>query len=188
MSGEVTLLLRAISKGDESAVSQLFAVVYDELHSRARAQLAGSLPQTLGATALVHEAYLKLTAGDSPQWNDRLHFCRVAAKAMRHIALDYARARKAGRRGGDARKVDIDVACFAIDDSAQSLVALDAALEALAGKSKRLAQLVELRFFAGLSVDDAATALSVSARTIKRDWRVARAFIYTRMSDHIHST
>jgi len=182
VSGNITQLLRAASTGDSDAVSNLFEFVYEELRLRARAQLAGSAPQTLGATALVHEAYLKLTAGDSPAWNDRAHFYGVAARAMRHIAIDHARARKAKRRGGDMGKVNIDIAHIPGDDTAESLLALDSALDALANRNDRLAKLVELRFFAGLSVEDSATALSMSPRTVKRDWRTARAFIHAQMS------
>jgi RNA polymerase sigma factor (TIGR02999 family) len=182
VSGEITKLLRAVSSGSDDAVSRLFEIVYEDLRARARAQLAGSAPQTLSATALVHEAYLKLTAGDSPEWNDRAHFYGVAATAMRHIAIDHARARQAQRRGGGGGKVNIDIAQIPIDDAAESLLDLDSALDALAKRSDRLAKLVELRFFAGLSVEDSATALSMSPRTVKRDWRTARAFIHAKMS------
>ncbi len=182
MSGKITKLLKAVSSGDEVAVSDLFEIVYEELRAKARAQLAGSAPQTLGATALVHEAYLKLTAGESPEWHDRAHFYGVAAKAMRHIAIDHARARQAQRRGGDVARVDIDIAQIPLEDSSGSLLSLDAALGALEQRSARLARLVELRFFAGLSVVESANAMSVSERTIKRDWRIARAFIHARMS------
>lgn len=183
MTGEITQLLRAVSSGDEDAVSNLFQIVYDELRAKARAQLAGSLPQTLGATALVHEVYLKLTAGDAPEWNDRAHFYGVAAKAMRHIVIDHARARKANRRGGKAVRVDMDIAEFPLPDASAALMSLDAALEALEKKSTRLARLVELRFFAGLSVAESALAMSTSERTIKRDWRLARAFIYAKLDE-----
>ncbi len=182
MSGEITRLLRAVSSGSDEAVSRLFEIVYEDLRARARAQLAGSAPQTLSATALVHEAYLKLTAGDVPEWNDRAHFYGVAATAMRHIAIDHARARMAKRRGGHASKVDIDIAEIPVEEAADALLALDDALDALAERSDRLAKLVELRFFGGLSVEDAATALAMSTRTVKRDWRIARAFIHAQMS------
>lgn len=182
MTGEITRLLKAVSSGDEDAISSLFEIVYEELRRRARVQLAGSAPQTLGATALVHEAYLKLTAGDSPEWHDRAHFYGVAATAMRHIVIDHARARQAKRRGGGEGRMDIDIAQISIDDAAESLLALDAALDALETRSERLAKLVELRFFAGLSVEDSATALSISTRTVKRDWRIARAFIYSQLN------
>lgn len=178
MSGEVTRLLHEVSAGDDGALSRLFEMVYDELRTRAGAQLAGSAPQTISATGLVHEAYLKLTAGENLEWNDRTHFYRVAARAMRQIAIDRARARNAARRGGNAVKIDLDAVQVSIDDSSEALLELDGALNALEKRSKRLAQLVELRFFAGLSVDESASAMSVSARTIKRDWRIARAFIH----------
>ncbi len=181
MSGEITRLLASVAEGDEHAIAQLFTVVYDELRARARAQLAGSAPRTLGATALVHEAYLKLLASDSTLWNDRTHFYRVAARAMRQIAIDHARARQAARRGGAAQQIDLDAEQIPLDDNAESLLALDAALQALEKRNDRLAELVELRFFAGLSVEDVASAMSLSSRTVKRDWRIARAFIHARL-------
>lgn len=184
MSGEITRLLSSVAAGDEQAVAQLFSLVYEDLRARARAQIAGYAPRTLGATALVHEAYLKLLASDCPQWNDRSHFYRVAARAMRQIAIDHARARNAARRGGTAVKVDLDAEQLALDDNAESLLALDAALQALEKRNARLAELVELRFFAGLSVEDTANALSMSERTVKRDWRTARAFIHARLDSH----
>jgi RNA polymerase sigma factor (TIGR02999 family) len=183
MSGDITQLLRAVSSGDNDAVSSLFQIVYEELRAKARAQLAGSVPQTLGATALVHEAYLKLTAGDVPDWNDRAHFYGVAAKAMRHIVIDHARARNAHRRGGGAVRVDMDIANISLNDSSEALLSLDAALDSLEVRNKRLARLVELRFFAGLSVAESAQTMSISERTVKRDWRLARAFIYARMDE-----
>lgn len=183
MSGEITQLLRAASSGDNDAVASLFQIVYDELRAKARAQLAGSMPQTLGATALVHEVYLKLTAGDAPEWNDRAHFYGVAARAMRHIVIDHARARNAARRGGKTVKVNMDIAEIPLRDASEALLSLDAALDGLEERDSRLARLVELRFFAGLSVAESAQAMSISERTVKRDWRLARAFIYARMDE-----
>ncbi len=182
MTGEVTRLLHEVSAGDDGALSRLFEMVYDELRTRAGAQLAGSAPQTISATGLVHEAYLKLTAGENLEWNDRTHFYRVAARAMRQIAIDRARARNAAQRGGNAVKIDLDAVQISSDDSSESLLELDGALTALEKRSKRLAQLVELRFFAGLSVDESASAMDVSSRTIKRDWRIARAFIHASLA------
>lgn len=182
MSGEVTRLLHEVSAGDNSALSRLFELVYDELRIRARAQLAGSAPQTIGATGLVHEAYLKLTAGENLEWNDRTHFYRVAARAMRQIAIDRARSRNAARRGGHAVKINLDAVQVSFADTTESLLELDAALDALEQRSERLARLVELRFFAGLSVDESASALGTSSRTIKRDWRLARAFIHSTLA------
>ncbi|HNP34307.1 MAG TPA: ECF-type sigma factor [Woeseiaceae bacterium] len=178
MSGDITQLLKAVSSGDDGALASLFQIVYDELRAKARAQLAGSMPQTLGATALVHEVYIKLTAGDSPEWNDRAHFYGVAARAMRHIVIDHARARNAARRGGKAARMDMDIAEFSLPDAAEALLSLDTALDALEERDARLARLVELRFFAGLSVAESAQAMSISERTVKRNWRLARAFIY----------
>jgi RNA polymerase sigma factor (TIGR02999 family) len=141
------------------------------------------MPQTLGATALVHEVYLKLTAGDPPEWNDRAHFYGVAARAMRHIAIDHARARNAARRGGKNARVDMDIAEFSLPDASEALLSLDAALDALEVRDTQLARLVELRFFAGLSVAESARAMSISERTVKRNWRLARAFIYAQTAD-----
>jgi RNA polymerase sigma factor (TIGR02999 family) len=131
----------------------------------------------------VHEVYLKLTAGDAPEWNDRAHFYGVAARAMRHIAIDHARARNAARRGGRTVRVNMDIAEIPLRDASEALLSLDAALDALDLRDARLARLVELRFFAGLSVAESAQAMSVSERTVKRDWRLARAFIYARMDE-----
>ncbi len=165
-------------------MSELFEVVYTELRSRAHAQLSGGAPQTLGATALVHETFLKLVAADNPDWNDRTHFFRVAARAMRQIAVDYARAKGAKRRGGGLTIMEFDDRRISSNDDPESLIALDEALSALGRRSQRLLSLVELRFFSGLSVDDAAKALAISPRTVKRDWRLARAFINDRLDRH----
>ena len=183
MTGDVTRLLQQVSAGDEGAISRLFEVVYEELRARARAQLAGSAPQTIGATALVHEAYLKLTAGDKLDWNDRTHFYRVAARAMRQIAIDRARARKAIRRGGDAVRVDLDAARIPFDDTAQTLLELDAALDALEKRNDRLARLVELRFFAGLNYVEIAETLDISRATAVRDWEAAKAWLNRALDD-----
>jgi RNA polymerase sigma factor (TIGR02999 family) len=188
VSGEITRLLHEVSAGDDSALSRLFETVYEELRARARAQLAGSAPQTIGATGLVHEAYLKLTSGENLSWNDRTHFYRVAARAMRQIAIDRARARNAARRCGHADKINLDAGEISFADSAESLIELDAALDALERHSERLARLVELRFFAGVSVEDCASALGQSERTIKRDWRLARAFIHAALAGKLSAT
>lgn len=178
MTEDVTRLLRDVSAGEEGALARLFEAVYEELRRRARAQLAGAAPQTIGATGLVHEAYIKLTSGTNLDWNDRTHFYRVAARAMRQIAIDNARARNAARRGGRSPNISLDAIEIPFADAGESLIDLDAALTALEQRSERLAGLVELRYFAGLSVEDCAAALSISARTVKRDWRLARAFIH----------
>jgi RNA polymerase sigma factor (TIGR02999 family) len=169
------------------AVDGLFPVVYQELRGLARHQLRRLRPgDTLGTTALVNEAYLKLADGERAGYHDRKHFFCVAAMAMRQIVVDYARHRAALKRGGGAAHVllrEPDGAHLAVDSQAAALVALDAALTHLAGSDERLVRVVELRFFAGLSVDETAALLGVSTATIKRDTRAARAFLVRAMED-----
>lgn len=174
----VGLLLDAAREGDTDALDDLFGFVYAELKQRARFQRRGASP-TLNTTALVHEAYLKL-AGSSRSWNDRNHFMRVAARAMRQILIDHARRQLAEKRGGGARAVTLEEVALATqspEGAGETLMALDGALLRLSEQSERLATVVELRFFGGLSVEETASALDVSDRTIKRDWRLARAFL-----------
>jgi len=176
----ITHILEAVRNGDEGSLDRLFEVVYDDLKQRAHFQLAGSSP-TLDTTALVHEAYVKLTSGTNPQWQDRTHFFRVAARAMRQILIDRARRHLSQKRGAGAVQVnldDIELGAANPDTSAETLMALDEALSRLAEQSTRLSQVVELRFFGGLSVQETASALDVSERTVKRDWRLARAFLH----------
>lgn len=175
----VASLLAAARDGEAGALDSLFEFVYADLKRRAHLQRAGSSP-TLNTTALVHEAYVKLAAGSRADWVDRAHFMRVAARAMRQILIDRARKHLAAKRGGGVRAVTFDevaVAAQSPDGAAETLVALEGALLRLAEQSERLAQVVELRFFAGLSVEETAKTLDVSDRTIKRDWRLARAFL-----------
>ena len=176
---EVTHLLAAYSAGDRGAIDRLFPLVYQELQACAHRQLARrSAGETLNTTALVHEAYLKLTASDRQTYNDRVHFFAVAASAMRQILVDYARRAGAGKRGGGMRELSLDPAELASAGRADELVALDEALTQLATLDPRLARTVELRFFGGLSVEETADALGTSPRTVKRDWRKARALLY----------
>ncbi len=178
MSGEITQLLSAIRTGDRQSFDRLFGLVYAELKSDAHWQLRdGQGPRTLSTTALVHETYLKLTAAESPDWADRGHFFAVAARAMRQIVVDRARRRIALKRGGDAVKLDLDDLQVAAEEQADQLIALEEAMRQLEQTNERLSRVVELRFYAGLSVEDTAKALDVSERTIKRDWRLARAYL-----------
>ncbi len=180
----ITHLLEAVREGDEASLDRLFEAVYDDLKRRAHLQLSGS-SQTLNTTALVHEAYVKLTRGAKPQWQDRTHFFRVAARAMRQIIVDRARRHLAQKRGGGKVPLDLDaleVGAPSPDTAAEALMALDAALSRLAEQSERLSRVVELRFFGGLSVEETAAALDVSERTVKRDWRLARAFLHEALS------
>jgi RNA polymerase sigma factor (TIGR02999 family) len=183
-SGQITRLLSAVRSGDHTALDLVFNMVYAELHTAARRQLARARPgQTLNTTALVHEAYLKLVGSAHAEWSDRSHFLAVAAKAMRQIIIDYARWASRKKRGGNVQRITLDNIDVADEERASELVALDAALTRLESFSDRLARLVELRFFAGLSVDETADALGVAPHHVKRDWRKARAFLLQDMQD-----
>ena len=179
MTGVVTQLLIGVRAGDRAALDRLFTLVYEDLHARAHRQLAQSYgAKTLSTTALVHETYLKLSAADRPEWADRRHFFGVAARAMRQIIVDQARRRLAHKRGGQAQRLDIADFEVPIEERAAELLALDAAVEKLEQGNPRLAEVVNLRFYAGLSVEEAARTIDVSERTIKRDWRLARAYLH----------
>jgi RNA polymerase sigma factor (TIGR02999 family) len=156
----------------ELAYQELRAVAHRHLRGR-----AGQSDGTLNTTALVHEAYLKLAAGSPGTWRDEAHFRAVASVAMRHILVDRARARAAERHGGGLVRVSFDDQAIAADDEPETLLAIDAACTRLAETSPRLARLVELRFFAGLSESEAATELGVTVRTVQRDWVKARALL-----------
>ena len=182
--GEITRLLAELRGGDRSALDRLFPLVYRELHNAAHYQLAHARPgDTLSTTALVHEAYLKLVVTPRPDWADRRHFFAVAARAMRQIIVDYARRVTADKRGGGATILALDPAMLPAAERAAELVALDEALTELGGLSERLARVVELRFFAGLSVDETGAALQLSPRTVKRDWEKARAYLFRAVQD-----
>ena len=181
--GDVTRLLAAWRGGDLSAPRDLFTLLYGHLRGLARAQLARRRPgPTLSATALVHEAYLKLVHGQRLAVSDRRHFYAVAAKAMRQILLDHARRRGALKRGAGAARVTLDEAMMSLDSEAADVIALDAALSRLEAVDPPLSRLVELRFYGGLSIEETAEALGVSPRTAKREWQKARLFLYHRLS------
>lgn len=185
---DITQLLGAAQRGEEGAYDALMPHVYDHLRRLARAQLRKQRPgHTLGTTALVHEAYLRLVDPARAGYRDRGHFLAVASTAMRHILVDYARRRLAQRRGGGESPVTLEEARVgsgtASDDQAVEVLALDEALSDLATRNERLARLVELRFFGGLSVEETAEALDVSTRTVKRDWRKARAILYRALAE-----
>jgi RNA polymerase sigma-70 factor (ECF subfamily) len=174
---DVTALLRAWSDGDREALDRLLPVVYRELHRQAERYMRAQSPgHTLQTTALVHEAYMRLAIRDNPEWNGRAHFFGVAAKAMRSILVDHARARGAAKRGGGAHAVTLS---NLEDTDGRDLDVLDLndALERLSGLDPRKASLVELRYFAGLSIEKAAESLGVSPATAKREWRLARAWL-----------
>ena len=175
---DITGLLTALRNGDRSALDRLFPLIYADLRHRAHQQLARRRPgDTLSTTALVHEAYLKLTGSAHQTYQDRAHFFAVASRAMRQILVDYARHNAAAKRGG-GHAVRLEPDSVAAPARAEDLVVLDEALTQLERLDQRLASLVELRFFGGLSVEETAEALAVSPRTVKRDWRKARAFLY----------
>ncbi len=181
--GEITQLLAAAGRGEASAMDRLFPLVYSELRGMARRRLGGRRPgQTLDTTALVHEAYLKLVDQTQARWNDRSHFLAVSAIAMRHILVDYARRRAAQKRGGDEQHVVLEEGELGVAARAEEILAIDQALSSLGELNGRLSKLVELRFFAGLSVEETAKVLEVSERTVKRDWRKAKAYLYRELS------
>ena len=175
-NGEITRALAALRGGERAAMDRLMELVYDDLRRRAHWQLLAS-GGTLSTTALVHETYLRL-AGASPRWEDRHHFFNVAAKAMRQIVISHAREKAAGKRGANPRRVELTEQLVAVETQAEELLTVDAALRELEQVDPRLAQVVELRFFGGLSMEEIADLLAVSERTAKRDWQKARALLH----------
>ena len=180
---EVTQILAALDRGDPCAADRLLPLVYDELRSLAAARLSQERPgQTLQATALVHEAYLRLIGTENKQqWHNRGHFFAAAAEAMRRILLNRARDKKRLKRGGGRQRIDLDHIELALETDDEELIALDEALERLDQEDKLAGQLVKLRFFAGLSLKQAAESLGVAQRTAERQWAYARAWLYDRL-------
>ena len=185
---DVTQILSQIEQGDPSAAEQLLPLVYDELRKLAAAKLAHDQPgQTLQATALVHEAYLRLVGNDNGQsWDNRGHFFAAAAEAMRRILVEQARRKKSLRRGGDRVRVELaqdDLPPTFDDAESDRILAMHEALTQLEVESPRKAQLVKLRFFAGMTLEEAAGVLGVTMITAKRDWAAARVWLYRRVAD-----
>lgn len=175
-SPNVTALLRQVAQGDKTAETALFSAIYPELRVMARRLFRReAADHTLQTTALVHEAYLRLAQPRGAPFADRVHFFAVAATVMRRILVDHARAKHAAKRGGVAPEFSLDP-CLTIEDPAQVLQ-VDLALERLAALDPRQAKIVELRFFAGMTVEEVAHALAISERTVKREWQVARAWL-----------
>ena len=175
---KATGLLRAWGAGDAAALEQLIPLVHDELRRLARRFMGGERAgHTLQPTALVNEAYLRLVDLRQMRWQDRAHFLAMAARLMRRILVDAARSKGYRKRGGDAHRVSFDEALGVTDARGEDLVALDEALTRFAAVSARRAEVVELRFFGGLSVEETAEALKVSPETVKRDWKLAKVWL-----------
>jgi RNA polymerase sigma factor (TIGR02999 family) len=181
--GEVTELLEAWQLGDGAARERLLPLVYDELRRVARARLRQERPNhTLQPTALVHEAYLRLIGPGEATPRNRAQLFGVAARLMREILVDHARRKAAGKRGGSAMTVGLNDAMAAPEVAIVDILALDEALSELDARDSRLCQVVELKFFTGLTIDEAAAALQVSPATVERDWTVARAWLHQRLA------
>jgi RNA polymerase sigma factor (TIGR02999 family) len=178
ISVRLTTLLKAWARGDKDAIDELMPLVYEELRRMARHYMsAEQAGHTLGATVLVHETVLRLIEGVAVDWNDRNHFFAVSARIMRRVLVDVARARAAEKRGGAAARVSLSDVPEPAESPHFDLIALDEALETLAKFDARKAKVVELRFFGGLSVEEVADVLNVSPETVRRDWRLARAWM-----------
>ena len=180
---EVNALILAWQQGDEAALSRLIPLVYQELRRVARARLRSEPPgHILQTTALVHEAYLRLVDVDRLNVRNRTHLLALAARLMRQVLVDHARRRRALKRGGDPTLVSLSDVSIPTDTAGVDVLALDEALDELSSDDPRLSRLVELKFFAGLTIAEAAQALGVSTATVERDWTVARAWLYERLS------
>jgi len=180
----ITLLLGQLSDGKREAVDQLMPLIYEQLQAMAKRQLRGERPDhTLNSTALVHEAYLKLVDQTRVTWQNRAHFYAVAAQAMRRILVNYANRRLAAKRGGGQIIATFNDDELVRETRAEELVALDAALEELGQLDERQGKVVELRFFAGLTQEETAEVLGVSVPTVRRDWRLARAWLGRHLDD-----
>jgi RNA polymerase sigma factor (TIGR02999 family) len=183
---DVTHILNAARQGDPQAAEQLLPLVYEELRKLASAKMAQQPPgQTLQATALVHEAWLKVAGAPRASWNDRQHFFRAAAEAMRQILIDRARAKQRLKRGGDPVRVSLEDVDLAADAEPEALLLVDEALQMLARESPDKAELVKLRFYIGLSVEETAQALGVSEKTVKRHWTHARAWLFRELQQRV---
>jgi RNA polymerase sigma factor (TIGR02999 family) len=180
---KVTQILTAIEQGDTKAANKLLPLVYEELRRLAAHKMSHELPgQTLQATALVHEAYIRLVGSEAMNWNSRTHFFSAAAEAMRRILIDNARRKHRLKWGGGREKVDLEDAELAIETPSEDIIALDEALTKLAFQDKAKADLVKLRYFAGLTLEQAAEILGFSNTTAKRHWTYARAWLYRQIT------
>jgi RNA polymerase sigma factor (TIGR02999 family) len=177
-ANDITQLLNQLAGGNRAVVDALMPLVYDELHAIAQRQMRRERPgHTINTTALVHEAYLRLVDQREVSWQNRAHFLALAAQAMRRIMINYAQARLAEKRGGGEALVSFDDEMIAKEAKAEELIELDAALHRLQQLSDRQSQIVEMRFFGGLTHEEIAEALGISVPTVQRDWRMARAWL-----------
>lgn len=175
---DVTSLLQAWGRGDEAALQQLIPIVYDELRRLARRQMAGErTSHTLQTTALIHEVYVRLVDVSGTSIHNRAHFLALCARLMRHVLVDFARARQYGKRGGGAVHVTLDEALHVSPARVPDLLGIDDALTRLAAVDARKSRVVEMRFFGGLTVDETAEALDISRETVLRDWKLAKAWL-----------
>jgi len=180
---EVTRLLEDWSGGDEDALEKLIPLIQPELHRLAHHYMSRERPgQTLQTTALLNEAYFRLIDNPKRDWQNRTHFIAAASQLMRRIMVDRARERRALKRGGDAMKVSLDEAALISEERAEELLALDEALEGLAAQDPRKGQIVELRYFGGLTTEETAAFLKISHRTVRREWRMAKVWLYCALS------
>jgi len=183
---EIEDLLAAISRGDDEAMPELIAMIYPELKRLAHFQLAGERPNhTLNTTAIVHEAYLRM-ASRNEGWKDRRHFLRAAATVMRHLLVDHARKRNATKRGDGKDAMPLDENRLVTEDDTVAVLALDNAIKEIAAINPRFEQVIECRYFAGLSVADTAEALGMAVRTVERDWQRARVYLMRAMEPDGH--
>ncbi len=186
--GNITVMLRAAASGDRPVVDALMSAIYADLHRIANRQLLEERPDhTLQPTALVHEAYLKLVDQRSTDWKDRQHFFSIAARVIRRILVDHARERRAQKRGREYRRIEIETVELSAGGCNTDLIELDEALQELAELNARHAQVVEMRFFGGLTLEEVAQTLGIARRTVDREWAAARAWLYVRLSDSSES-
>lgn len=184
-SQEITQLLLAWESGDKAALDALMPIVYDELRRLAKRYMRRQNPDhTLQTTALVNEAYLRLIDSSRVRWQDRTHFFAISAQLMRRILVDSARAKNSLKRGGEQIQITLDERIEAPFEKETNLVALDEALQKLAKLSERQSQIVELRYFGGLSEEEIAETMKISTRTVRRDWSLARAWLYRELSNN----
>ncbi|QQS47563.1 MAG: sigma-70 family RNA polymerase sigma factor [Acidobacteriota bacterium] len=180
---DITQLLLAWGEGDQAALERLMPLVYEEMRKIARRYMVRQRPDhTLQTTALVNEAYLRLIDSSKVKWQNRAHFFAISAQLMRRILVDFARARMNQKRGGGVQKVVLDEALTISAEPSEELVALDDAMNELAAIDKRQSQIVELRYFGGLTEEETAEVLDISTRTVRRDWSLARAWLYRQLN------